>query len=199
MAYSALTFTASEVPTLTKWNQLWANDASFNDGTGIGNGAIITRHLGASGVLQIPQANLAGLTWTTWTPTFTNFTLGNGTVVARYVQIGKTTHFSISILLGSTSSILGSVSISLPFNVQANYSLGATKEGAVIGNVMYLDTGNQIFYGVFQVRSNDYTKADPMAMVASGTYVSFANWQGTIPIALGSGDVVYITGTYEAA
>lgn len=45
MAYSALTFTASEVPTLTKWNQLWANDAAMADGTGIANNAIIDRHI----------------------------------------------------------------------------------------------------------------------------------------------------------
>lgn len=50
MAYSALTFTASEIPTLTKWNQMWANDAAMADGTGIANNAILTRHLLANNV-----------------------------------------------------------------------------------------------------------------------------------------------------
>lgn len=45
MAYSADSFTALEVPTLTKMNKLWANDASFNDGTGIANNAIKTAHI----------------------------------------------------------------------------------------------------------------------------------------------------------
>jgi hypothetical protein len=36
MAYSADTFVADEQPTTAKWNKLWTNDASFNDGTGIG-------------------------------------------------------------------------------------------------------------------------------------------------------------------
>lgn len=36
MAYSADTFVADEQPTTAKWNKLWSNDASFNDGTGIG-------------------------------------------------------------------------------------------------------------------------------------------------------------------
>lgn len=40
MAYSADTFVADEQPTTAKWNKLWANDASFNDGTGIATGAI---------------------------------------------------------------------------------------------------------------------------------------------------------------
>lgn len=37
MAYSADSFTAGEQPTTAKWNKLWSNDASFNDGTGIAN------------------------------------------------------------------------------------------------------------------------------------------------------------------
>lgn len=40
MAYSADTFVADEQPTTAKWNKLWTNDASFNDGTGIATGAI---------------------------------------------------------------------------------------------------------------------------------------------------------------
>ena len=40
MAYSADTFVADEQPTTAKWNKLWANDASFNDGTGIASNAI---------------------------------------------------------------------------------------------------------------------------------------------------------------
>lgn len=40
MAYSAQTFVADEQPTTAKWNILWTNDASFNDGSGIGSGVI---------------------------------------------------------------------------------------------------------------------------------------------------------------
>lgn len=40
MAYSADSFVADEQPTTAKWNKLWTNDASFNDGTGIATGAI---------------------------------------------------------------------------------------------------------------------------------------------------------------
>ncbi len=45
MSYSADTFVADEQPTTAKWNKLWSNDASFNDGTGIGDDAIIARHI----------------------------------------------------------------------------------------------------------------------------------------------------------
>lgn len=40
MAYTAGSFVADEQPTTSKWNQLWSNDASFNDGTGIGTAAV---------------------------------------------------------------------------------------------------------------------------------------------------------------
>jgi hypothetical protein len=199
MAYTAWSVVYGEQPTAAKWNQLGTNDAGFKDGTNFDNNIILTRHLGNAANLQIPQANLAGLAWQTFSPTWTNLSVGNGTVIARYAQIGKTTFFTIALLFGSTTSISGSVSASLPVNAASIYTFGATKEGANIGTVSFLDAGNQIFYGYFQIRSNDLTKADPMALVASGTYVSFANMQGTIPIALGNGDAVYITGSYEAA
>jgi len=35
MGYTASTFVADEVPTTSKMNLLWANDASFNDGSGL--------------------------------------------------------------------------------------------------------------------------------------------------------------------
>lgn len=48
MAYSADTFVADEQPTTAKWNKLWSNDASFNDGTGIADNAILNRHLSSA-------------------------------------------------------------------------------------------------------------------------------------------------------
>lgn len=43
--YTAWSVVAFEVPTAAKWNILGANDASFNDGTGIDDGVILTRHI----------------------------------------------------------------------------------------------------------------------------------------------------------
>jgi hypothetical protein len=53
MAYSADTFVADEQPTTAKWNKLWTNDASFNDGTGIADDAILARH-----VLGLDKSNM---------------------------------------------------------------------------------------------------------------------------------------------
>jgi hypothetical protein len=43
--YTANSFTAGQQPTTTIWNELWANDASFNSGAGFNDGIIIARHL----------------------------------------------------------------------------------------------------------------------------------------------------------
>lgn len=52
MGYTAQTFVADEQPTTAKWNLLWANDASFNDGTGIANDAILSSHILAGELLE---------------------------------------------------------------------------------------------------------------------------------------------------
>lgn len=60
MAYSADTFVADEQPTTAKWNKLWSNDASFNDGTGIGDDTIDSRHYIAG---SIDPEHLASTVW----------------------------------------------------------------------------------------------------------------------------------------
>lgn len=60
MAYSADTFVADEQPTTAKWNKLWTNDASFNDGTGIG--AVIGNQHFVTGVpVQMVSANFSAV------------------------------------------------------------------------------------------------------------------------------------------
>ena len=50
MAYSSWSVVAGEIPTASKWNILGTNDASFNDGTGIGTNAIAAASLATSAI-----------------------------------------------------------------------------------------------------------------------------------------------------
>lgn len=70
-----------------------------------------------------------------YTPTFTNLTLGNGTVSAFYMQIGKLVIYRGLITLGTTSSFSGTLQISLPAN-----AVDSTAGRALGGNVDLLDT-----------------------------------------------------------
>ena len=54
-------------------------------------------------------------TWTTFTPSFTNITVGNGTIADNaYCQIGKLVIFTCSFTLGSTSAVGTDPAISYP-------------------------------------------------------------------------------------
>ena len=52
--------------------------------------------------------------WRAWTPTYTNITVGNGTVSARYVQIGPFVMLDWYLTFGSTSSMGTGPKVSLP-------------------------------------------------------------------------------------
>ena len=58
-SFVPVTFVADELLTSTKMNLLAANQAGFHDGTALGDGIIVTRHLGPSGSLQLPFTNVA--------------------------------------------------------------------------------------------------------------------------------------------
>lgn len=66
MGYTAGSFTAGQQPTTAQWNVLWSNDASFNDGTGIANGAITASKL-ATGATTASVATNENTTSTSYT------------------------------------------------------------------------------------------------------------------------------------
>lgn len=49
-SYVSVTWVANELVTSTKLNQAMTNDSGFHDGTALGDGIIVTRHLGAANV-----------------------------------------------------------------------------------------------------------------------------------------------------
>lgn len=57
MAYTSWSVVFGEQPSAAKWNILGTNDASFNDGTGIGAGVIGTTHLANGSVTPAKWTN----------------------------------------------------------------------------------------------------------------------------------------------
>lgn len=127
--------------------------------------------------------------WVAYTPTFTNFTLGNGSVVARYKQIGKTVLAYLFITLGSTSSVGNNPIFTTPTSMKsggsglffpANYTIaGVEYLGAAIG----FDQ-TQLLLGTQQV---------------SGTSVVRGTVTATAPATWASGDKIGLEFFYEAA
>lgn len=95
--------------------------------------------------------SIGGGTYTSYTPSFVNFTLGNGATSTSYAQVGKIVHYTGSVQLGSTSSLGVSPTISLPVTSSMAFavnmgtgSLGDNSTGAYYPAFFYSITGTTI-------------------------------------------------------
>ena len=161
------------------------------------NGNIENDNIDASAA--IASSKIAGLNatafsaWQDWTPTFANFTKDTATIVAKYIQIGKTVHFRLSVVLDS--SVMGSApTFSLPVT-SATY--GGSSLIPPIGQVGILDSGSALYSGVALWTTT--TTATLRVSSAGSTYVSPVGISATVPMTWADGDEFHVEGTYEAA
>lgn len=148
--------------------------------------------LSATDVLTI--LGLTGITtaWTTWSPTLTNLTLGSGTLVARYKQIGKLVVFDFRFIYGSGSSVGTGPTFTLPV---AMNSTTYTVPTYGIGTGALLDAATAVrdCYGTMEttlgtIRIDAYNNTGQGALVTS-----------TSPWTWTTADALHLWGTYEAA
>lgn len=126
----------------------------------------------------------------TFTPTFTNLTLGNGTAQGRYTKIGNTVHVEVYVLWGSTTSASGAWYVTnLPFVSDATHR--------AYGSSNILDAGTQNYYGgtaVTESASNLFF----LALNTSGTYLTQTNVTATVPMTWVATDAVRASVQYTA-
>ncbi len=67
------------------------------------------------------KRNYANPGWQDWSPSYANLTIGNGTVTARYTQIGTTIHARFHFVLGSTSAVATNPVVGLPVLEATDY------------------------------------------------------------------------------
>jgi hypothetical protein len=127
--------------------------------------------------------------WTAYTPTYSNVTLGSGgTIVGFYTTAGRLTIANVLITLGSTGSVSGTITVGLPstraytstprFTGTARMAVaGTTFVGSVIGS-----GGNMLVY----------------AHNASATYLSVTPTASNIPALWASGHTCLIQAIYES-
>lgn len=184
MSYAAWSVVAFEVPTAAKWNILGTNDASFNDGTGIGDDKILERHI-LDGVINNAKLNTTegeiGGVETNWVPTFSNFTKGNATIVAKKIKIGKLVHWSIKVTLGSTSSVSGVIGFTLPSSFASN---------------IYDQYQHMGLSGIFDATFGLY---DSRLIPSSTTGVQLFGTGATAPMTWAVNDRFFAAGTYKEA
>ena len=143
-------------------------------------------------VLTAATMNSIGAAWETYTPTFVNITVGNGTVVARYSQVNKLVTVQMKFTLGSTSTIggAGGCTMSLPkTSVSAQYDAAASLIG--IGG-MYDNAGTN-YFGWVSWKST--------STVGFGSLLvnRYQEIYAPSPFTWGTGDILTASFTYEAA
>jgi hypothetical protein len=188
MAYASWSVVFGEQPSAAKWNILGTNDASFNDGTGIGNAAIKPVHL---------ATGLSSSTWAmaTWSPTWANFTVGNGTVTAKYSQIGKAVFCYLKVVAGTTSAFGTNPTFTVPVTAASQY--GANNNSVGVG---YAEDAGVAGYSFGYMFNASTTIMSMYGLNAAGTLVNFAaSITATAPWTLGTGDFFSVNFFYEAA
>jgi len=145
-------------------------------------------------VLTADSTAATGLAWaasigtyTNYTPTISGVTQGNGTLIARYAQSGKTVVGQVKFTLGTTSSITGGIVVSLPVTVSGSVqAVGNLVDNFAAGYPLGYETGGT---------SDMYLRA----LNASGTYLSYTNTSATVPFTWGNTDYFEFFFIYQAA
>jgi hypothetical protein len=125
-------------------------DARLGVGT---NGQTLVADSTASTGLKWATPSGGGFTMTSFTPTFTNLTLGNGTAVAYSGYSGDIAVVQIQVTFGSTTSTTGNVSFgSYPYAAKTtitdpNYGFTATTGTAIFTNASYMYAGQTLVGG----------------------------------------------------
>jgi hypothetical protein len=144
----------------------------------------------ASTVLTAAQMNGIGET-TSFTPTWSNVTVGNGTLnYATYVRVQNLVFVQVQFTLGSTSAVTGNAFIAAPVT-PANGVQGPCGV-ATFGDV----SASATYTGVTSMNIG-FLQAIPVNV--AGTYGVFAPTSATIPFTWTTGDIIQFEASYRVA
>lgn len=153
------------------------------------------------GRLDVAEPKITALegrykTLPSWTPTWLGITVGNGSVLAKYQQVGHLVVGFASITLGSTTSISANPGISLPVVCHADY----IKYDSV-GQIQIWDNGGNIYNGILQMDGATGPSTVGRFRVlnhSSGSYTYESLLGGTVPVTYASGDRITVSFAYLA-
>jgi len=150
------------------------------------------------GVTSALQTQLAGKAdilsngaWTSYTPTWTNLTVGNATQNSFYTQIGKLVVVRVQLTFGTTTSLTSVIDISLPVtsrSLTGNPNLGVAR---------FIDANGAQHCGVIVYISS--TAVRFQRQVVSGSNIIADEVSSTAPFTWTSTDQFHGYFSYEAA
>ncbi|MFH9012547.1 hypothetical protein ACH4C6_14305 [Streptomyces sp. NPDC017943] len=138
--------------------------------------------------------------WTTYTPSWLAEggaapTLGNGSIVGRYLKVGRTVDWVIQLTWGSSSAAGGGGgSENWMFGLPAAPAAGFTYR---IAYVDVFDASTSLHYSgnaIYNTGSGGVVKT-----LVSNRADASGIWDSQLPIVFAAGDIVYMSGRYEAA
>lgn len=128
-------------------------------------------------------------TYTSYTPTWTNVSVGNGTVSARYTKTGPIVKGRILFTLGSTSSVSGIVTFSLPVTAATT---------AYSNNDSAIGMGTLRSSQLYPLLVNPVTSTTARLVYLTSSAV-YAGTSSSTPATWATGNVMSVSFEYEAA
>lgn len=128
-----------------------------------------------------------------YTPTWTNLTVGSATQLWRFTVKGKSVHVYGHINLSSSTVGTGPV-FTTPTTLSSNYQVGSFAHP--LGHAIYNDAGVQQYVGAVWTYSTN-TQVQPIVIQPSGSYVLPSGLAASIPFAFGNGDRLVFDFMYE--
>ena len=156
---------------------------------------ILIEDSAASNVKKRVQLGNLGGAWGTWSPSYANLTIGNGTVVARYVQIGQTVHAYFSFVLGSTSAVGTAPTVSTPVTASSSYLTGQK-----VGVCSLFDNGSNEQGGIVTLASTTtFGLFYPHLNVGGIELLTETQIDASNPFTWTTGDSISFAVTFEAS
>lgn len=128
---------------------------------------------------------------TSYTPTLTGFTLGNGTIAGSYTQIGKWVWFEATFTMGTTSAAASAI---------PTCTLPVTAAAGTVNNALcraqFTDAGTAAYLAAARVLSTTTCAA---YIIGSSGVLTTPSTTTPFTWTPANNDVIYWSGIYEAA
>jgi len=133
--------------------------------------------------------------WRSYTPTGSNFTIGNGTLLGRYRLQGLSLDYFIYFRLGSTSAIGTNPKFFVPEGMLVNthvFDTGGGRYFAGTGTAALYDSSANVYYEAVTLAADSGRQVITTRIVHGG-----ANVTATTPFTWTTADDIILSGTLE--
>lgn len=190
------TITVDAIAEHTAANGVTVDGLNIKDGKLNTNNSVVTANITDTAVTpaKLQTGTGSGWSWTSWTPSWTNVTVGNAVIETKYIQTGKTVNWRLSFAFGSSSSFSGIPTFSLPVTAVTYPNLSNIIDPIGTGSILDFGAGTPHFFA--QVRIASTTTAQLWYLDTGANPQSASS---TAPMTWTNGDKFSVFGQYEAA